>query len=118
MNDGKRTLWADIDEHNDQWKPWRSVVRESLTRGWSSEWDLHGPPSCLEVSKHFDKNGGDLRLWLLLFESDKGIQRTDRLHHELVTFIDTLYYAGCIDQLNMGGLLCLEVIARRVESIV
>lgn len=116
--DDERTLWVDVDEHNDQWKPWRNVVRESFTRGWGSEWDLDGPPSCLDVSKHFDKNGGDPRLWLQLFEADKGIKRTDRLHHELATLIDALYYAGSVDCLNLGGLLCLEVIARRLESIV
>ena len=116
--DDERTLWIDVDEHNEQWKPWRNVVRESFTRGWGCEWDLDGPPSCLEVSKHFDKNGGDPRLWLQLFEVDKGIKRTDRLHHELATLIDALYYAGSVDCLNLGGLLCLEVIARRLESIV
>ena len=116
--DDERTLWVDIDEHDEQWKPWRNVVRESWTRSWGSEWDLDGPPSCLEVAKHFDKNGGDPRLWLQLFEADKGIKRTDRLHHELATLIDTLYYAGSVDCLNVGGLLCLEVVARRLESIV
>ena len=116
--DDERTLWIDIDEHDEQWKPWRDVVRESFTRGWGKEWDLDGPPSCFEVSRHFDKNGGDPRLWLQLFESEKGIKRSDRLHHELSTLIDTLYYAGSVDQLNLGGLLCLEIVARRLEAIV
>ena len=116
--DDERTLWVDIDEHNEQWKPWRNVCRESFTRGWGSEWDLDGPPSVIEVARHFDKNGGDPRLWLQLFESDKGIKRTDRLHHELATLVDTLYYAGSVDQLNIGGNLCLEIVARRLESIV
>ena len=40
------------------------------------------------------------------------------MHHELATLIDALYYAGSVDCLNLGGLLCLEVIARRLESIV
>ena len=116
--DDERTLWVDIDEHGEQWKPWRSAVRESFTRRWGPEFDLDGPPSALEVCKHFDKNGGDPRLWLQLFEADKGIKRTDRLHHEMTTLIDTLYYAGSVDSLNLGGLLCLEVVARRLESIV
>ena len=70
------------------------------------------------MAKHFDKNGGDPRLWLQLFEADKGIKRSDRIHHELATLVDALYYAGSVDCLNLGGLLCLEVIVRRLESIV
>ena len=39
------------------------------------------------------------------------------LYHELSTLIDALYYAGCIDCLDVGGLLCLEILARDIESI-
>ena len=113
----ERTLWIDIDEHSEIWKPWRKVVRESFTRSWGKEWDLEGPPSCLEVMRHFDRNGGDPRLWMQLFMTDKGLKRGDRLYHELNTLIDALYYAGSVDCLNVGGLVCLEILARRVETI-
>ena len=114
----ERTMRIDVDEHCEIWKPWRNVVRESFTRSWGKEWDLEGPPSCLEMSRHFDRHGGDPRLWLSLFMTDKGLKRGDRLYHELVTLIDALYYAGSVDCLNVGGLLSLEVLARRVETIV
>ena len=56
-------------------------------------------------------------MWLQLFMTDKGLKRGDRLYHELNTLIDALYYAGSVDCLNVGGLVCLEILARRVETI-
>ena len=31
---------------------------------------------------------------------------------------EALYQAGCCDQLNFGGLMCLEVLARRISAVV
>ena len=118
IGDDERTLCAEIDGHHQQHKPWHNAVRDSFARGCGCDWALAGSPSCLEVAKHFDKHGGDPRSWLQRFEADKGIERTDRMHHELATLTYALYYAGSVDCLNLGGLLCLEVIARRLESLV
>ena len=99
-------------------RPWHDAVHESYTCCWEHEWDLTGPPGCVDIAKRIDDNGGDPRSWLERFEADRGIEKTDRLHHELATLADALYYAGSVDCLNLGGPLCLEIVARRLESIV
>ena len=42
---------------------------------------------------------------------------TDRVAHELWVLVETLQTAGSYDQLNLGGVAALEVVARRVQLI-
>ena len=48
----------------------------------------------------------------------KGIHSTDRVYHELSTLVDAIYHAGTYDQYNLGCSIVVEVIARRIQSIV
>ena len=43
----------------------------------------------------------------------KGIHSTDRVYHELLTL-----HGGTYDQFNLGCSICMEVICRRIQSIV
>ena len=49
---------------------------------------------------------------------EKHIASTDRVAHELRTLVDILEESGSFDQLNLGGLVPLEIAARRVNLIV
>ena len=60
---------------------------------------------------------GDPRLWLQMWLRTKRIETSDRIYHELKVLIDCLFYAGTFDQLNIPGLMSLEVISRRIQAI-
>ena len=46
------------------------------------------------------------------------METTDRVYHELKVLCDALHYAGTHDQLNIPALISLEVLCRRVQSVV
>ncbi|CAK0904383.1 unnamed protein product [Prorocentrum cordatum] len=47
-----------------------------------------------------------------------GLAGTDRVAHEMRTLVESLWLAGTVDQVNIGGLLCIEAICRRMAGIV
>ena len=112
-----RTLWVDFDEHGDRFKRWRDVCQESFTPTFS-ETPLEGPSTALHLIKHTERQGGDPRLWLQLWLRSKHIEQTDRTYHEMKVLVDTLYYAGTYDQVNIPALVSLEVVCRRLQAIV
>lgn len=111
-----RTLWVDFDEHGERFKRWRDVCRESFVPSFA-EAPLEGPVTGLHLLKHTERHGGDPRLWMQLWMRTKKIEATDRVYHELKVLIDALYYAGTFDQLNVPGLMSMEVICRRIQAI-
>ena len=112
-----RTMWVDYDAQGERFKNWRSVVRESQSLQYSG-YPLDGPASVMGFAKHTDRHGGDPRLWLAIWAREKNIDAHDRVFHEMTTLTEALYHAGTYDQLNIGGLVCLEVLARRAQSII
>ena len=44
--------------------------------------------------------------------------KNDRSYHEAVSLVRAIKKAGCVDQLNLGGNCCLEVLFRRLQAIV
>ena len=111
-----RTLWIDRDPQGERHKDWRLVVYES-TEERHADSPLEGPVSTLALAKHMLRCGGDPRLWLATFLREKGIGASDRVAHELKVLTDTLQVAGCFDQVNVGALVCLEVVCRRIQTI-
>ena len=79
---------------------------------------LDGPLSALNWCRHTHRFGGNPRLWFVEFARSKSIQSTDRVHHELSTLVDAVYHGGTYDQVNIGCSICIEVICRRIQSIV
>ena len=57
-------------------------------------------------------------MWLDIYVRNKNISRSDRTYHELQVLVEIFYVAGVYDQVNGGGLACLEVAARRIQTIV
>ena len=115
--DDVRTLWVEYDEQGERYKPWRMAVRESTSESFSDS-PLEGPPTVLHLAKHYDRHGGDPRQWLQIWAREKKIENTDRILHELRVLVDTRHFAGTFDQLNLGSLVCLGVVARRIQLVV
>ena len=62
--------------------------------------------------------GGDPRLWAERWLREKGIERDSGTGHELSVLTNALLQGGVYDQLNVGGLGCLEVICCRIAVLV
>ncbi|CAK0901919.1 unnamed protein product [Prorocentrum cordatum] len=112
-----RALWVDYDEQGGRFKRWGDVVGESR-QGRYPDAKVDGPPGALHMCKHMQRHGGDPRLWLDLFIRMKGLGQGDRVVHELRAIVEALYQGGVYDQLNMGGLMMVEVLSRRVAAVV
>eukprot|EP00435_Cladocopium_sp_Y103_P068723 s90_g32.t1 len=112
-----RTLWVDFDEHGERFKRWRDVCAESFAPAFETK-PLDGPCTALHLIKHCERQGGDPRLWLQLWLRSKHIESGDRTWHETKVLADVLFYAGTFDQVNIPGLICLEVVCRRLQAIV
>jgi hypothetical protein len=112
-----RTLWVDYDAQGLRYKSWREVTVESSEERFG-DGPIEGPQSCLAICKHMERHGGNPKLWLAAWCKDLGASKRDRIYHELTTLIEVLWVAGTYDQLNVGGLMSLEVVARRILAIV
>lgn len=65
-----------------------------------------------------ERQEGDPKLWMERWLREKGMAATDRVAHEVRALVEALYAAGSVDQLNVGGLLSMEHICRRIAVIV
>ncbi|CAK0811878.1 unnamed protein product [Prorocentrum cordatum] len=91
-----RLLAADFDGQGERFKPWREAVHE-ITQEEFSDQPLDAPPSALATCKSMPRVG---------------------VAHELRCICEDLYMAGCYDQVNLGGLMVLEVLCNRLAGIV
>ena len=112
-----RTLWVDYDEQGQRYKEWRRVVAE-CTETKHEDSPVQGPPSCLHMMKHWERHGGNPRLWLDVWCRNRNISQGERVYHELSVLLELFYVGGTYDQLNMGCLVCFEVAARRIQSVI
>ena len=53
-----------------------------------------------------------------IYLREKGIPSRDRAIHELRHIAEVLEYMGCYDQVNLGALASVEMVARRFQGIV
>ena len=112
-----RTLEVDYDAQGERFKTFRIACRESTQEAFPDQ-PVEGPPSALVICKNMERADGDPRAWLRSFLRNKGIGENDRVAHELRVLCEILYWAAVYDQLNLGGLMCLEVAARRTAGLV
>ena len=109
---------VDFDDHDDKrYKDSKVAVQESSTHAFR-DYPVEGPAVCLEDLAAMTKIAGDPRRWLERWLIEKGFGENDRLAHEMHVLADCLFHAATYDQLNVGSVVCLEVVARRLQAIV
>ncbi|CAK0865318.1 unnamed protein product [Prorocentrum cordatum] len=108
-------LEVDYDAQGERYKPFRTACRESSREAFPGQ-PIEGTASALTVCKSMERTNGDPRSWLRDFLRSKGLG--DRVSHELRVLCDILVWAAVCDQVNLGGLMCLETAARRVAGLV
>ena len=79
---------------------------------------LGGEGTALHMAKMMERQGGDPRLWAERWPRERLIERDSRTGHELSVLKNALHQGGFYDQLNVGGLGCLEVICQRIAVLV
>ena len=107
-HDDSRTLWIDWDGQCERYETWRIVCQESGQLDHAGL-GLGGEGTALHMAKMMERQGGDARLWEERWLREKGIERDSRTVHELSVLTNVLYQGGVYDQMNFGGLGCLEV---------
>ena len=112
-----RTCWIDVDDAGIRYKEWRRVVLESTQENFKDA-PIRGPPTCLAICRKMQQHGGNPKLWFAEWTKETGISRRDRAWHEMNSLIEALYVAGTYDQVNVGALVCLEVVSRRLLQYV
>ena len=116
--DDARTHWIDWDGHGERYKAWRTVVCRDSRQLDHAGLGLGGEGTALHMAKMMERQGGDPRLSAERWLREKGIERDSRTRHELSVLTNALHQGGTCDQLNVGGLGCLEVICRRIVVLV
>ena len=116
-NPDARVLEVDYDTQGERYKEWRQVALECKEYTFQ-DWPLEGPLSTGHLVKHFSKFGGDPKRWLADWMRSKQIQENDRISFEMKVLIESIYLAGTYDQLNLGCLASVEILARRIQAVV
>ena len=112
-----RTLYVDYDTQGKRFKEWKQVCDESSTEVFS-DFPISGPQAAVDMCKHFLRHGGSPKLWAQEWYREKQINGKDRTFHELSTLVEVIYVAGTYDCLNVGALASIEIVMRRIISIV
>ena len=114
-----RTLWVDWDAHGERFKEWREVVAESTQLGFGeSSFVPDGAPTALHMGKMMYRRGGDPRRWVEIWLREKRLEGSDRTAFELRTLCEIFACFGSFDQCNIGGVLAIEILARRIAGVV
>ena len=112
-----RTCWIDYDEHGVRYKEWRKVMAEATVERFRDS-PVGGAPGCVHALKAMSKRGGSPAQWFLVWCREMRCGKKDRVYHEMRCLVDCLEIGGTFDQLNMGSIVALEVVMRRLLAIV
>ena len=116
-SEDSRTLWIDREKHSQKrFKEFRTAVDESYQEP-HVDTNLIGKPNSLHVCKKMAKSHMRPSAWLLAMQAKKSLGDNDRNYHELSTLVKIVEEAGEVDQVNLGGLVCLETATRRISAI-
>ncbi|CAK0838221.1 unnamed protein product, partial [Prorocentrum cordatum] len=114
--DDVRTTAVEWNEQGVRFKEWRRAVGESSSEALDG-CELRGAGTALHLCHRFTQHGGDPKTWMSNFCREYGVSQRDRTWHELNCLVTIFWLAATFDALNLGGLACLEVAARRVAQI-
>ena len=89
-------------EHGERYRSWRSVSSSIVTDEFS-DFPLEGPRKVQWVDHSFAREGHDLVTWLEKTLAVKRFSETGRSVYRLAAIAEVLRFAGCYDQLNLGG---------------
>lgn len=72
---------------------------------------LEGPVTTLHLARHYERHDGDPRQWLQMWARDKHLDSNLRVVHEFHVLMKVILFPGVYDQLHLGAIVCLEVVA-------
>ena len=116
VTDDLRTLWVDYDSLGVRFKPFRLAVEESVTVTFKDS-PYPGTACALNAAKRMMDESGDARGWFAEFCRERRITRRDKVWHDMSAIIDAVTVGATIDQLNVGGLMIMECLFRRLMAL-
>ena len=112
-----RTLWIDRERvSKNRFKDFRVACDESYQES-HADTRLKGKPNALHFCRTMAISHSRPSAWLLSFSQRKHMEENDRNLHELSTLMQIIEEAGEVDQLNLGGVVCIETATRRAAAI-
>ena len=63
------------------------------------------------------EEGGSAKGWFAEFCRDRRITRKDKVYHDMANLVEAVEVGATIDQVNLGGLVMLECLMRRLMSL-
>ena len=72
----------------------------------------------MDLRKGFERTGGDPRLCYQLWCREFGVSARERSGIEMKVLTETLWMAGCYDQVNIPASASLEMISRGICQLV
>ena len=115
-----RTLWVDVDRHEVRRKLWRDVHFKShiVSMPDVSQYGIDGPPSALDPARTKREQGGNPVMWFTELIKALGLETNDRIVYVMRALAQAFQIAGEHDQLNVGGVVVCEGLARIIYSYV
>ena len=101
-----------------RYKEFRAAVHESRDGSKYPDWPFQTESIAMTMVKHFERHGGNCRLWLDKWSSSRGIEPTERTAIELGVHMRSIHYLATYDQINLGASAAAENTLLRVAQIV
>ena len=111
-----QTCWIDTNETGSRCKAWRNAVQESSTQETVSDGVVSGTATALTVCRKILQNGSDPERSFAEWGKELSVKREDRACNEMHTRINIFHQAACYDQLDLGALVCMELVSRRLQQ--
>jgi hypothetical protein len=112
-----RTCWIDFDADGKRRKPWRKTLSEGSVEVYRNSL-VTGGVQALFWAKQVFFSGGRPSGWLREWARVRGITKRHRVFYDVRTLVAALEAAGEINQVNLVVLVCIEILVRRLPSLV
>ena len=116
VTDDLRTLWIDYDSLGARFQSFEQAVDESTTVQLRDN-PYQGAPTSLQACRRMVEEGGSAKGWFAEFCHDRKITRKDKVYHDMANLVEAVEAGATIDQVNIGGLVMMECLMRRLMSL-
>lgn len=106
-------LW---DRQGARERSWETVI-DFASQGAFHDWPASGPQIAMWPMRHISKRGGSPTTFLARLGIELMFCGSDRNHRELELLLTIFELAGAVYQLNLGNLVWVEIVCRRMKLI-
>ena len=100
----------------ERYREWRTVAARATEKEFD-DWVLEGPRTALWMGRQLSREGGGPLAHHQRWKAALKLDEHDRAGHEHEHLATMWELAGSYDQLSIGSLACVEVLARRMQLL-